>query len=288
MCRKIVLLISIVLVAGLAGSAGGATVLRYGFDGTVGSDIPDGFLDETNTYWATIIEGDPGSTIKYADPNPVANTGGTSAEFIPKGEGHTFGVPDAGGIDFHSFSAYTVELFMNPAAAGEGNRRIWSEWIYAYMYLDADNTVHANRKWVADDDWESFVTMLASPDINDDEWVHVATTWDSAGVGDRAKLYVDGVLVDSAVGDANLTVNAVGAFTIGGYQRDDLTVSQFFYGKIDEFRLSDVVLDPGQFLLYGGSDELRAMMPNPEANAEDVSLKAVLTWVEHIIGELMK
>ena len=176
MSKKIILWISIVLVAGLAGSAGGASVVWYGFDGTLGSDIPDGFLDETNTYWATIIEGDPGSTIKYAEPNPVANTGGTSAEFIPDGDGHTFGVPDAGGIDFSTFSAYTVELFINPAEAGGGNRRIWSEFIFAYMYLDGDNALHAMRKWDADGGWEDFATRLTAPDINDDEWVHIATT----------------------------------------------------------------------------------------------------------------
>ena len=74
MGRKLFLSISIVLLGFFAGSVRGDTVLWYGFDGTLGEDVPDSFLDETNTYRATIIPGDPLSSIKYAEPNPFANT----------------------------------------------------------------------------------------------------------------------------------------------------------------------------------------------------------------------
>jgi hypothetical protein len=73
MCRKMVFFTLVVSVLAMAGGARAATVLQYSFDGALGSDVPSGLVDDTETYTATIIAGsNPASTIKYAGPNPTS------------------------------------------------------------------------------------------------------------------------------------------------------------------------------------------------------------------------
>jgi len=254
MCTKLMLLVILfVLVLGTAGTAFPATVLQYSFDGTSGGDIPGGLVDDTGTYTATIITGsDADSTIRYADPNPSYNPAGTSADFYNDNWGNNAGdaflVPDAGGIDFSSFDALTVEFFIYPSSSGSGNvRRIFSEYIYAYMYLDSSNTLHAVRKW-GGGNWDENWTHLMMTNFPHDSWSHVAMSWDANGAGDKLKLYVNGELAVSDAGTSTATMDSTAGFAIGGYQREDGSTAQFFVGKIDEFRLCDAALGPSEFL----------------------------------------
>ncbi|HUW18708.1 MAG TPA: LamG-like jellyroll fold domain-containing protein [Sedimentisphaerales bacterium] len=252
MCRNLIILVCLVLLAGSSGEVLGETVLYYSFDGTFGADIPDGLMDGTGTYTATIRAGtSPASTIKYGESNPTCNHLETSAEFYNEiwdtDAGDTFLIPNTGGLNFTTFAAFTVELFVNPAAEGAGHdRRLFAEEIYAYMYLDAGNMLHAIRKW-GGGKWNENITELTMPNFPVDTWSHVAMTWDSAAAGDKFKLYVDGTEVGSAVGKSDATLDSIAGFAIGGYQRNTYTTAQFFMGEIDEFRLSDAALDPNEF-----------------------------------------
>ncbi|MHC4621797.1 MAG: LamG-like jellyroll fold domain-containing protein, partial [Planctomycetota bacterium] len=259
MGRRFGVLFTVVLVVLFDFSTGEAadiradTVLYYGFDGTEGNNLPGSLLDDTGTYTATIIAGsDPDSAIRYAAANPTYNPSGTSAEFYNDNWGNyagdTFLIPDSGGIDFSSFREFTAELFIYADPAGSGQyRRIFSEYIYAYMYLDPGNTLHAVRKW-GGGAWNENRTLLSRPGFPLDEWFHVAMTWDADAVGDKFKLYVDGELTGSAAGTSTPTIDSSAGFTIGGYQREDNSTAQFFRGKIDEFRLSDAALEPVDFV----------------------------------------
>ena len=253
MCKKLTFSVFVVSMLVMAGTAFPATVMQYSFDGASGSDIPSGLVDDTGTYTATIIAGsDADSAIKYAGPNPTYNTSGTSAEFSntswDNDAGDAFLVPDAGGIDFSSFDAFTVEFFIYPSSSGSGNtRRIFSEYIYAYMYLDSSNTLHAIRKW-GGGSWDENRTHLTMANFPHDSWSHVAMTWDADAANDKFKLYINGKLAASDGGTSTATIDSIAGFTIGGYQRENGSTAQFFVGKIDEFRLSDVALDPNEFL----------------------------------------
>ncbi|MHC4616887.1 MAG: Calx-beta domain-containing protein, partial [Planctomycetota bacterium] len=253
MCKKLKLFVCLFMLVGLAGPVLAGTVLQYSFDGSLGSDVPDGLVDDTETYTATIIAGsDPASTIKYAAPNPVYNSGGTSAQFNnvswANNAGDTFLIPNAGGIDFSTFSEFTAELFINPSSAGSGQyRRVFSEYIYAYMYLDPDNTMHAIRKW-GGGGWNENITELTIANFPMDTWSHIAMTWDADAVGDKFKLYLNYELVGQTAGTSTTTIDSTAGFAIGGYQREDTSTAQFSMGMIDEFRLSDAALDPGGFL----------------------------------------
>ncbi|MHC4621347.1 MAG: SUMF1/EgtB/PvdO family nonheme iron enzyme, partial [Planctomycetota bacterium] len=242
-----------IVILSLAAIGRPATVLQYSFDGPLGEEVPDGLVDLTGNYAATIVPGnDPQSTITFGTADPNYSPQGTSAEFSNDDwsnyAGDTFLIPDEGGIDFSVFDAFTVELIINPASSGSGRlRRVFSEYIHAYMYLDGSNTLHAIRKW-GPGGWTENRTHLAVDDFPLETWSHVAMTWDADAVGDKFKLYVDGELVGSAAGTSTPTIDSSGGFAVGGYQREDSSTAQFFQGRIDEFRLCDVALEPDQFL----------------------------------------
>jgi len=240
-------------------------VLYYDFDGTLGSDVASGLVDGTGTYTASIIAGSDGdSFIKYAEPNPIYNTEGTSAQFNNdnwgNNAGDTFLIPDAGGIDFSSFSEFTVGLFVNPSASGSGEtRRIFSEDIYAYMYLDGGNTLHVIRKW-GGGGWNENWTHLTKSGLPLDSWSHVAMAWDSGAASDKFKLYVDGELAASAPGTSTSTIDSSAGFAIGGYQHDGVT-KQFFHGKIDEFALYSYALSAGEIAYIGNNAQMPPVSP---------------------------
>ncbi len=259
MCWRLAVSFTVVLVAlfgfsiAEAGDIGPGTILYYGFDGTEGNDLPGSLPDDTGTYTATIIPGsDADSAIRYAAANPAYNPFGTSAEFYNDDwsnyAGDTLLIPDSGGLDFSSFDEFTVELFIRPDSSGSGEtRRIFSEYIYAYMYLDAGNTLHAIRKW-GPGGWTENWTHLAMDNFPLDTWSHAAMTWDGDAAGDKFKLYIDGELYAGAAGTSTATIDSSAGFAIGGYQRENSSTAQFFQGRIDEFRLSDVALEPDQFV----------------------------------------
>lgn len=86
-----------------------------------------------------------------------------------------------------------------------------------------------------------------------DEWLHVAGTLDDAT--GTMKLYVNGVIVASTT----TTVRPLGAlhsgYSPGLSLGNDFTgqYGQCFHGLIDEVRISDVALEPHQFLIKGAS-----------------------------------
>lgn len=273
MGEKLMFLLCFIVLLGMAETTFSATTLQYGFDGTLGSDVPSGLVDDTGSYTATIIAGsDPASTIKYGPANATYNPGGTSAHFTnnnwSNNAGDTFLIPNDGGIDFSSFDEFTVELFIYPESSGSGNtRRVFTEYIYAYMYLDGGNTLHAVRKW-GGGSWNENWTHLTMSNFPHDSWSHVAMTWDADAAGDKFKLYVNGELTASAPGTATPTIDSTAGFAIGGYQREDNSTAQFFAGRIDEFRLSDVALEPSEFL---GAAASISFETGASSNLESVS-----------------
>jgi len=240
-------------------------VMYYSFDGALGADVATGLLDGTATHTATIIPGsDPDSSIRYAGPNPTYNPGGTAAWFDndnwTDNAGNTFLIPDSGGLDFAAFDAFTAGLFINPSSARAGHsRRLFSEYVYAYMYLDPDNTLHAVRKW-GPGDWDENRTHLTAA-VNMDEWSHVAMSWDADAAEDRFKLYVNAELAAAAPGTATATVDSTAGFAIGGYQRENGSTAQFFSGRIDEFALYDYALSRGQIAYFAAAGQAHILIP---------------------------
>jgi hypothetical protein len=282
MSKRLIFFVCAFLAVAVSGRAFAETVLHYSFDGTLGEDVPSGLVDETGAYTAQIIAGDdPNSTIEYNEPNPTYNRGGTSAEFYnthaewSSNSGDTFVVPDNGGIDFSTFSAFTIEMFVYPYSGTAQNRRLYAEYVNCSAYLDSSNALNVWRKW-GGGVWDVNATHIMKSSFPHDTWSHVAVTWDANAAGHRLKLYLDGFLADSAECTATATVESTAGFAIGGYQREPSSTGQFFHGMIDEFRLSDEALAPSQFLLYetGGA----ASKPKPGNGAENLCDGQQLCW----------
>ncbi|MHC4332466.1 MAG: LamG domain-containing protein, partial [Planctomycetota bacterium] len=240
-------------------------VMYYSFDGPLGADVPTGLVDGTTTYTATIIAGtDADSSITYAAPNPTYNPGGTAAWFDndnwADNAGDTFLIPDSGGLDFATFDAFTAALFINPSSAGQGySRRLFSEYVYAYMYLTADNTLHAIRKW-GPGDWDENRTHLTAT-VAMDEWSHVAMSWDADVAEDRFQLYVNAELAAAGPGTSTPTIDSTAGFAIGGYQRENGSTDQFFLGGIDEFALYDYALSRGEIAYFAAAGQPHINIP---------------------------
>jgi hypothetical protein len=240
-------------------------VMYYSFDGAPGADVPTGLVDGTTMYTATIIAGtDADSSITYGGPNPTYNPGGTAARFDndnwTDNAGDTFLIPDTGGLDFDAFDAFTASVFVNPSSGGQGHsRRLFSEYGYAYMYITADNTLHAVRKW-GPGDWDENRTHLAAT-VAMDEWSHVAMSWDADAGEERFRLYVNAELAGAAPGTSTPTIDSTAGFAIGGYQRENGSTDQFFLGGIDEFALYDYALSRGEIAYFAAAGQLHINIP---------------------------
>jgi len=152
------------------------------------------------------------------------------------------------------------------------------------MYLGADNTLRAVRKW-GGGGWNENWTLLSKSGIANDAWTHVAMTWDSAAVGDKFKLYVDGELVSSAPGNTALTLDSSAGFTIGSYQRENSSTGQFFSGKIDEFKMYNYALSEDEILYEAnnGSTVIPTLPDTPANLVEDniVDYKDFAVFASH-------
>jgi len=257
--KKNVCLTLLVWVFGLILSIPGwaDTLCHWQFEGYLGSDLPATIIDETGNYTAIHIEGvDIDSSITYGMPAP--SLPGTSAEFFNdnwlNNAGDVLIIPDTGennitGLDFGPLDEFSVEAYIKPASGvpSTNTRRIFSKSIYCYMYLDSSQTLHAIRKW-GDGDWDVNWTHLTANNIPLDEWTHVKMTWNAHATDDMFKLYINGALADSDLGKCLPTDDSTAGFAIGGYEREERTRAQFFCGKIDEFKITGKIRDPGRYL----------------------------------------
>jgi hypothetical protein len=75
------------------------------------------------------------------------------------------------------------------------------------------------------------------------EWVHLVFTWDGTTTTDAVKLYANGELVHTATSTQSASsTNATGDYTIGAHTND----THYFYGGIDEVRVSDIARTPDE------------------------------------------
>ena len=246
MARQCFLWVLIISVFVGAEAVMGETIVYYGLDGAYSSTVESSLVDGTGNYTATHITGASGAV--YDDANPIYNPSGTSAYF--SGDNCLL-IPDEGAgseLDFTPLDEFTIECFVYPQ--GSTTRRIFSKYINCYMYLDSSNNLYAGRKW-GSGAWLENTTHLVGPNLANDQWSHVALAWDSTAVTDKLKLYVNGLLVTIEAGTSTATYDTTADFVIAGYRREDDSFAQYFTGKYDEFRISDMALLQSELLYYG-------------------------------------
>ncbi len=102
------------------------------------------------------------------------------------------------------------------------------------MHLHLDDGVP--EMFFRDDALGIQFTMNAGIDLRDDEWHHLAVTWEAGG---KFRLFVDGAMLDSAAHPGS-TYSFSDSIVLGNAA--SVCCSRSFYGKLDDVRLYDRVL----------------------------------------------
>ncbi|MHC4623988.1 MAG: LamG domain-containing protein, partial [Planctomycetota bacterium] len=268
----------------------GGILLYLDFDGTKGQTINE-ITDSVGgrTFERYEDEDDPNSAVKYAGPaNPFFNdilgqTSGTDAEFTaPAGlfwRDPCPNVPDTSCALRLDGVGYTVETWIRPRTFPEGTIGVVGKW-------DAWGIEINQKRLRTQQDDEA---MTADDRMAAEEWYHVAAVFDRSVR--RQLLYVDGHLLESETqssinpSDNNSPVAIGCRLEPEEWDEDDEEwnpedYDNFFDGDIDDIVILDIVLKPGEFLLY--PDFSWAHDPSPydkEPRVDPCDPNLALVWV---------
>ncbi|MHC4085323.1 MAG: LamG-like jellyroll fold domain-containing protein, partial [Planctomycetota bacterium] len=121
--------------------------------------------------------------------------------------------------------------------------------------------------WITNDSGGTNVE-IGSPPVNDDDWHHVAATWEKPG---EARLYVDGaVLTQAHTGD---TFGFTNSLRLGRPAQNE----RYFVGLIDDAQLYDYALSAAEIIRIGAPPE--AWMPSPADGETGVASPVTLNWM---------
>jgi len=154
----------------------------------------------------------------------------------------------------NTISAFTVEFRMKAGVAGNSGLRLLVDKSHGFIdstgwtFQTVNGFVHLNTG-AGGGGASNFPGGVSTTNVLDDQWHHIAGTYDVTDTGQELKLYIDGMLegafsVGTYVGNTRDVVIGA-ACTFGtcpfGAQR-------FYNGLIDDLRISDTALTADQFL----------------------------------------
>ena len=256
---KVVLSASCGILVGLSVPTHGRTLFRWSFDGSVGSALTS--CTDTvagiplTMFKDSSLPAGAANVIRYGPANPWYNTNGTSAEFL-----NTAGINDPG-----------VALFRNDAGVNEpldlvtASNLTIEAFVYPYDLRQAviiRKTASNANGYLIDIRPSGYFgfrlntteVVVATGPITANAWYHVALVKDAkAG---QARFYINGVNKTN-VALAGFLPDSPNGFGVGAIIRDNANPpgnsGQFFRGLIDEVRISDAALTPGEFLFNQNS-----------------------------------
>ncbi|MHC4499060.1 MAG: LamG domain-containing protein, partial [Planctomycetota bacterium] len=289
----------------------GYPLMHFKFDGVLDANIGDAdanfVTDDTGNVTFKLDLSNNGE-LRYDQPNPIYNPAGTSAHFTyidSENGGATYGVDgkpllrSCFGADLLDLDglAYTIEAWIRQDGPAnylqEDIEDIDEDDVYDN---DIDGTILKKDRFtyglgIDDDGAVKFmhrgnmnIIESESGRITEGQWYHIAAVFDAcvADANQREKLYIDGLVVatnnDPCLNPSDdYGEDVVG---IGAYQWQSRTAKfkvNHFNGAIDELRVVDVALEPGDFLIRG--DPNLAWLPRPYNYARDVQPDVDLEWL---------
>jgi len=262
MCKKLIYLVSFVLVLGLTltSTASAELVAWWKLDETSGTIASD---SSGNGYDGTL----------NGNPTWAAGQLGGALQFDGSGDYVNCGLID---IDTAVTGGMTVSAWINKASGGDmkfcSNRQ-------------GDNAAGGGFTCtIYNDRMEMDITNATARNLNRDEdgptvpantWVHVAWVYDD--VANTFNEYHDGVLADSSTENVSVGVSTQ-EFWIG---TDAPGLGRYVNGLIDDLRIYDSALTEQEILgvMAGrGPQAERAAEPIPEDEATDVPRDVSLSW----------
>ena len=209
--------------------------------------LNSGIFQETETlaHWTF----DEGSGSEVYDQTGNGHTG-----TLHNGASWTAGI-NSGALDFDGVDDYvnvpsnflwglqsgTIEVILNPDVIDSDN------WFFAYAmdtHHGVSMCVDNSRSACVQFNGGGGEVYRGSPDqVFENEWVHLAVSWD----GNVVNSYINGV-VDYETSDSGIPTEEPQALIFGADSYFRETYS--FDGKIDEIRISSGILQPEQFLRF--------------------------------------
>ncbi|MHC4153728.1 MAG: LamG domain-containing protein, partial [Planctomycetota bacterium] len=273
----------------------GYPLMHYDFDGVLDANVHD--LVDANvitdsagnvTFYVSTNESESGvSELRYGEPNPLYNWLGTSAHFITTEPGddddgtgssllrNCFG-PDL--LDLDGL-AYTIEAWVRQDGSAadvddddmEGTIIRKDSLAYG-LGIDDDGTVKFMHNGNVIESERGRITR--------GEWHHIAAVYDSSDPCRTEKLYVDGIVAaDNNSPEPNPQDDGSDYVGIGAYRWEGEVspgVSNYLNGAIDELKVIDIALTPGEFLIRG--DRGVAWLPQPGNGQPNIASDANLIW----------
>ncbi len=265
MCRKLMYLVSFVVVVGLAltSTANADNVGWWKFDdgtGTIAVDSSENANDGT-------LEGDP----QWID----GQLGG-ALEFDGTGDYVDLPItPLLGSLTNTSFT-----IWANFSGTGGSWQRILDigTGTTVNMFITPNNGASGTLRFAVTVSGYADEDQATAPDALPDGWNHVAVTMDA--VNNTHTLYINGQVVAENT-SARYFPTDLGTTTQNWLGRSEYGADPYYNGSLDDFQIYDHVLTQDEILDIMAGNALaieNASAPNPQDEAIDVSREAVLGW----------
>jgi len=272
MYKKLVFLVTLALVLGLAGNASGVLVGRWLFDGdacdTSGS-VPshDGtiMVGDANTSIGFIYDAERGRNVLDVN-NPLGHTVASLVDC--NGNPNDISDPDWAGIQ----NAITIgcwtkvrTMHLTNYLMAKGAPYQWT----ACPFPAADGRARLFFNNTTD------TAQYSTSSFDDLQWHHIVATYDPCGTTER-KLYWDGEVETTEAPVHNALGWHVASFTIGG-RADGTFLHRGWDGLISDVRLYDSVLATVDIRAWAENDKTFDPVPSDGAVDQDQQL-AQVTW----------
>jgi len=238
MYRKLIFLVSFILMLGLVSSASAELVAHWRLDEGSGNTVYDAGPHGLN------------GTI-YGDPKWVAGKIGGALEFDGNGDYVDFGNDPV----FDITEQITLAIWVNANDLNNGEHNCWlgkGDNTYAIKHQSGNNI----EFFIYDGDWHSINYTTGLESLNGD-WHHMAGTYD----GQELKFYLDGQLADTAVYPGTIGT-APHPVTMA---ENSQATGRFFDGMLDDARIYNHAMDEGEIMgiMLGGEGYPYALSPTP-------------------------
>ncbi|MHC4621295.1 MAG: LamG domain-containing protein, partial [Planctomycetota bacterium] len=291
------------------GRSNPGVLLHHSFSGTPGNHLPDyptAIPDNTGSFeFYKYVDPNGSGSVKYGASNPIYDAdGGTSAAFDPCAGLYRLDpcAPEPENPDLLRLDGYqyTIEMWLRPEVlfedddddvgdlyligkTGKEGSATWSIYLNDVgTDSDCDNELRWEHSGGGFD-----IEIEAWLDFDNPEWLHVAVVFDmsQADPDNQRRIFVYGQQMDEGDSWAYNAADNNSPVAIGFKAPADGNLAgpeqgeNYFQGLIDEVRILDVALGPGQFLLVPGPEW--ASDPRPWHRTIDIDpndANVVLSW----------
>ncbi|MBN1804638.1 MAG: hypothetical protein JW837_05265 [Sedimentisphaerales bacterium] len=253
MCRKLIYLVSIVLVLCLVGSVSAELVAHWRLDEGSGDTVHD-------------LSGNGLDGIIHGNPKWVTGILGGALQFDGNGDYVDFGNDPV----FDITEQITLAIWVNANDLNNGEHNCWlgkGDNTYAIKHQSGNNI----EFFIYDGDWHSINYTTGLESLNG-EWHHMAGTYD----GEYLKLYIDGQLVDtvaysSTIGTANHPVTMA---------ENSQATGRFFDGMLDDARIYNHAMTEAEIpgIMSGSEAFPFALGPAPKDGSIHPQTWANISW----------